>query len=226
MARRSLDDEPMGPEALALPGVPAQETFTHNGVHGPHLDAEAGPDPFDPANLRLPQDLSTALGVKKALLTLPVRRPAKEWFVRVHADPEYGLHSAFIELKESRELYLVAQHLWPALVDEATFVQKMLLLAVNRQGTPFFWPLRLPSTEGRSDTWSASALEAAQMAMHRWVRITPDISLGGYTLYHAELAVEPVWPELSMRELLRIAFKDRYIDTLDHPVLRQLRGEV
>ena len=29
-----------------------------------------------------------------------------------------------------------------------------------------------------------------------------------------------------MRELLRIAFKERYIDTLGHPVLRQLRGEV
>jgi hypothetical protein len=37
---------------------------------------------------------------------------------------------------------------------------------------------------------------------------------------------DPVWPELSMQELLRIAFKDRYVDTLDHIILRQLRGEV
>ena len=37
---------------------------------------------------------------------------------------------------------------------------------------------------------------------------------------------EPEWPELSLRELLRIAFKDKMIDDLGHPVLRKLRGEV
>jgi hypothetical protein len=35
----------------------------------------------------------------------------------------------------------------------------------------------------------------------------------------------PTWPELSFGELLKIAFKSRYIDTLDHPVLLKLRGE-
>jgi hypothetical protein len=123
-------------------------------------------------------------------------------------------------------VYLVAQPLWPALADESTFTAKMLFLAVNRQTTPFFWPVRLPGTDGHIDTWSKSALEAAQMAMHTWVRVAPDMSLGAYTVYYADHAVEPVWPELSMRELLRIAFKDRYIDTLEHPVLRQFRGEV
>jgi hypothetical protein len=29
-----------------------------------------------------------------------------------------------------------------------------------------------------------------------------------------------------MGEILRIAFKDRYIDSMDHPVLRKLRGEL
>jgi hypothetical protein len=49
--------------------------FLPNGV--PPLDADA-PDPFDPESLRLSQDFSAALGVKKALLTVPVRKPAKE----------------------------------------------------------------------------------------------------------------------------------------------------
>jgi hypothetical protein len=30
---------------------------------------------------------------------------------------------------------------------------------------------------------------------------------------------------LTLKELLRIAFKDRFIDTYEHPVLRRLRGE-
>ena len=36
---------------------------------------------------------------------------------------------------------------------------------------------------------------------------------------------EPEWPELSFQDLLRIAFRDFYIESRDHPVLQQLRGE-
>ena len=35
-----------------------------------------------------------------------------------------------------------------------------------------------------------------------------------------------VMPEESLGELLKIAFKSRYIDSFDHPVLKRLRGEV
>jgi hypothetical protein len=42
----------------------------------------------------------------------------------------------------------------------------------------------------------------------------------------AQLA-EPVWPDLPpFGEILRIAFRDRRIDSLEHPILRRLRGEV
>jgi hypothetical protein len=53
------------------------------------------------------------------------------------------------------------------------------------------------------------------------------MSLGGYEVFRAsgQLAA-PEWPELPFRQLLSIAFKGRFIDTLDHPVLRKLRGEV
>jgi hypothetical protein len=196
--------------------------FLPNGV--PPL--EAGPDPFDPESLRLPQDFTAALGVKRALLTVPVRKPAKEWFVRVHPDPAYHLQTVMVELKESNELYLVHQDLWPVLAGESTFTSKMLFLAVNRQRVLFFWPVRLPGLDGRVDNWSKSALDAAQLAMQRWVRVTSDQQLGAYTVCYAEHASDPEWPEFSMRELLRVAFRDYYINRLDHPILRQLRGEV
>jgi len=34
-----------------------------------------------------------------------------------------------------------------------------------------------------------------------------------------------VWPTESLKELLKIGFRDRLIDTVDHPVLKRLRGE-
>jgi hypothetical protein len=193
----------------------------------PAPPASPAPDPFDPAALRLSHDFSTSLGVKKALLTIPVRKPDKSWFVRVHPADDYSLQTAVIELKEDRETYLVAPQLWPALAAESTFSPRALFTAVNRQGVLFLWPVRLPGADGKIDAWSQSALEAAQLARNNWVRVAANMALGAYELFQAtgELA-GPEWPDKPFRELLKVAFKDRMITALDHPVLRKLRGEV
>jgi len=47
----------------------------------------------------------------------------------------------------------------------------------------------------------------------------------GYSLIVAEDDVEPEWPEMPLADILRLGFKDKLIQTLDHVVLRQLRGE-
>ena len=36
---------------------------------------------------------------------------------------------------------------------------------------------------------------------------------------------DPEWPDLPFNQLLRIAFKNRVVDSLDHPTLQRLRGE-
>lgn len=40
-------------------------------------------DPFNPANLRLTQDFATSVGVKKMMLTVPVRKPDKAEMMRL-----------------------------------------------------------------------------------------------------------------------------------------------
>jgi hypothetical protein len=187
---------------------------------------DAALDPFDPARLALPQDFMAAVGVKKALLTIPVRKPAKEWFVRVHPDVDYRVQTAVLELKEDRETYLVAPELQADLATEPTFSLRALFTAMTRQNVLFIWPVRLPDANGRIDEWSRSSLEGAQMAQSRWVRIASNMSLGAYEVSYATAEIpEPQWPDFSFRELLRIAFKDRLIDSLAHPVLKKLRGE-
>lgn len=189
--------------------------------------AEGEPmDPFDPASLRLSQDFMATAGVKKLLLSVPVRKPSKEWFVRTHPDEGYRLQTAVLELKEDREIYLVGRDLWGELTTESTFSPRMLFTAMNRQGVLFLWPVRLPGSEGKIDSWNESALEAADLAMEHWIRVAANMSLGAYEVFQAkgELS-EPTWPEQSFPELLRLGFKDRYITGLDHPVLRRLRGE-
>src|SRR5262245_45190170 len=203
----------------AFPEFP-EETFTPNGTR----PLEAGPDPFDPETLRLPPDYAIALGAKKALVEVPVRRPAKEWWFRIH--PTYQLDTTLIELKETRELYLLNPALREYVASESTLTLQRLSLAITRQGTVFFLPVKLPGPDGRLSSWTKSALEAVQIAITKWVRMVPDQQLGGYTVWYAEFTLEPEWPEHPMRDLLRIAFKDTYIEDLSHPILRQLAGKV
>ena len=182
-------------------------------------------DPFDLNRLRLSQDFDKQVGVKKALLTVPVRKPNRQEFIWVHPDEAYRLQTAVIEIKEDREVYLVDPRLREDLPDEV--VAKTLFATINRQGVVFLWPVRLPGPDGRIDHWSRSSYEAAELAMKGWVRVVANLSLGAYDVYQATGNLsEPVWPEENLQSLLRIAFKDKLIQSLDHPILRRLRGEV
>jgi len=185
------------------------------------------PDPFDVARLTLSQDFQSAAGVKKVLNTIPVRKPSKEWFVRTHPDVEYHINTAVIELKEDNELYLVDPSLWSALAGESTFGPRALITSINRQNVLFLWPIRLPDSDGRIDDWNRSALDASQFARDKWVRVQSNRSLGSYEVFESTgNCGDPSWDSVpTFSEVLRIAFKDRFIQDLEHPVLRRLRGE-
>jgi hypothetical protein len=182
--------------------------------------------PFDPSRFRLSQNFHESLGVKKALITVPVRKPARQDFirVRVHPDASYRLETAVLNLKEEREIYLVEPALWSELASEIT--PMALLTVVNRQKVASLWPIRLPGPDGRTDEWNTSAAQAAQLAQTCWVRIISNMNLGAYEVFEAtgELP-EPEWPEIGFEELLRIAFRGRFIDTLEHPVVQRLGGQ-
>jgi hypothetical protein len=186
------------------------------------------PDPFNPTNLRLSQSFVETAGVKKLLTTIPVRKPNPQDFVRVHRDPAYRENFPIIDLKDDREEYIVVADLVPALVGE--FVTKTLFTAINRQGTVFFWPVRLPSPDGKSNAWWRSAREAAELAMESWIRVRSNMNLGAYEISKADekenKIPDPKWPQLGFWELIKIAFRDHLIDRIDHPVIKRLRGQV
>jgi len=201
--------------------------MTSSNPYAPPTATPAVPDPFDVASLRLTGDFAAAKGVKKALLTIPIRKPDKAWFVRVRPGDDYSLSTCVIELKEDRETYLVAPHLRAELAGESTLKAMALFTAINAQGVLFLWPAKLPGADGRIDEWSRSGLEAAKMAETSWVRVQSNMSLGAYEVFTAiGERPEPEWPERPFGDLLRIAFKDKLIDSMDHTVLRKLRGEL
>ena len=186
-------------------------------------ESSEGADQFDLTKLRLDQSFAETAGVKKLLTTVPVRKPNRQDFIRVHEGENYRMDAALIEFREDRETYLVAPYIARELSGE--YVLATIYTAINRQGVPFLWPVRLPTPDGRVNEWHHSARQGAALAMRRWIRVKPNMSLGAYELYEAEAAIpDPEWPDLPFQELVRIAFKDRLIDRLDHPAIKRLRG--
>jgi hypothetical protein len=183
-------------------------------------------DPFNPASLRLDQSFAEKAGVKKLLTTVPVRRPNRQDFVRVHSDPKFRLSPAgIIEIKEDREVYVVTPHMAKEL--EGEFALATLHMAITRQRIVHLWPVKLPGPDGKHNPWHASAAEAAECAKHRWIRVAPNMNLGAYEIFEATGTLpEPEWPELSFEEILKVAFRDRIVDALDHPIIQRLKGAV
>lgn len=188
---------------------------------------KGAPDPFDLDRLKLPPSGTNAPGTQKLLVTIPARKPDKAWWIRVHPDEQYRIETLVLELKDARELYLIAADIREHLLGEPTVSRRRIVTAINRQGTLFLWPLRLPDESGKLDPWGETALAGADSATRGWTRISANMALGANDIWQAQAFLsEPEWPAHTFQEMLRVAFRGRMIDSVDHPVLRRLRGEV
>jgi len=188
---------------------------------------QAAPDPFNLSNLVVSQDYLKTASSTKLLTTIKVGKPHKQDFFRIHPDPAYRADLGILEVKEDRDraFYIVT----PAMMSdlEGEFFIATVFVGINRQGNPFVWPVRLPGSDGRQNEWHRTALIAAEKAMQCWVRVTANMSAGYNDIFLAKGDLgEPEWPDLAYNEVLRIAFRNEgIIDSPDHPVVKNLRGQ-
>jgi hypothetical protein len=180
---------------------------------------------LDPDRFKVDQSELDAPVAKTILTALPIRRPDRLEFVRTHSDPDFRKGPVpFINLKSNREYYLVEPEVRP-LLRPGEYSYGTIFLATNRLDKPFFWIVTTQSPTGLVSDWYTSHLECADRAMHEWVQVMADRDAGVYTVAVAEeLLDKPHWPEQSFKELFKIGFKRRIVDSLEHPVIKQLRG--
>lgn len=191
------------------------------------VDGDVVPNMIDLDRLRFSQNFADLVGVKKQLLVVPVRKPDRQWFIRVRPEPEWSFQTATLTVKEERgsETYIVDRALWESLPGE--LVPTLLVVGITRQNALFVWPLRLPGADGRSDAWARSALSAADLAKRHWVRVAANMATGLYDVFSASADLpEPEWPDVTFQRVIELAFQDRFIRSVDHPVVRKLRGEI
>jgi hypothetical protein len=185
---------------------------------------EPAADPFDPATLRVAG--LTDIAIERVLTAVPVRRPKRTEFIRTHRD--FVIDVAIIEREGDmdRETYLVAPNVQHLVLDELR--KSRLHVAIDKRGTTFIWPIKLPSDgNDRGRRVAETALLAADLAKDTWVRVSWNRGLGGYEVARAKGDLgEPQWPEKSFRDLLEIAFRHYLIDRPDHPAVLELSGEL
>jgi hypothetical protein len=182
-------------------------------------------DPFDPEALRITGDMEIA--TEKVLTAVPVRKPKRDEFFRVHPGEDYTMDALVIERDDDldRETYIVTPACADAVLEVARKVR--LFTCISKRGTVFLWPAKLPVEANSGRRYSETALKIAEQAKTLWVRMWGDRNLGAYAMVRARGHLEePKWPDKTLRELLRVAFESRIIDRPDHPVIRELNGDL
>jgi hypothetical protein len=173
--------------------------------------------------------LSTSVltGAKEYLSKLPARKATRQEFWRAHPDEEMALVTMSFEDKDTREYYIIAPDMVPSMLALGEVVAVKFTPAITRQGVLLLVPAKLPGEASSNTAWQDTMLLAVERAKTKWVRVSADMALGAYRIFEAlgDLS-EPEWPKMTLNEMLEISFKDRVIDSEDHPIFNKLLGRI
>lgn len=177
----------------------------------------------DIANLRL--STTVEMQTTEVVTRIAVRKPQRHEFFRACLDPARKFEAFIYEDKLASDFYLVPPEIIPSFPENVRPVR--LTLCINRQGGLFLWPVPLPNPDVGRNAWHETARDAAHHAETLWIRTTADKTSGCYRIHKAvgDFA-EPSWPDMSLNQVLRLAFEGRVINSPDHPIIRQLCGLV
>ena len=202
--------------------TPAADSTTDTSLP---ITSTTDAEEFDIASLRIPSNFGASLGVKKILNLVPVGKPINSQFFRTHPSVDMQFSAMILAPKGTQETYLVSQHVaehLPELIKPVT-----IILIIDRQGNLRLVPVPYPGPDGQRNPWHQSLLEALTLAKTDWLRISANMQNGGYDVYQARATLpSPEWPEHAMDEIIKIAFRGRIINDLDHPVVQGLFGKV
>lgn len=179
----------------------------------------------DLSALRLPQNFGEGLGVRKVITRVPVQKPNPDRFFCVHPLPAMQFTALIYEDSATKDIYIVM----PELVEVfGRLARRVTLhLAVDRSGNPFLLPVPMPSPDGTRNSWPESLAQAVERAKVTWVRVVSNRAANMYDvlLSNAELP-QPEWPDMSIDELVLLAFSGKIVDSLNHLVIQRLQGKI
>jgi hypothetical protein len=199
---------------------------------------EIAPDPFNLDALRAPQDFQQTGGVRKTTLNVRASaRPPKDKFIRVHpfvqtyGQEDWCLNVVLFNHQYDDEIF-AENFIVPAGSDAfKELYQKLksglIVCGITAAGSKFLWELTLPTpgNNRRANQWHETRLACAKRAVDSWIRPEADVPAGGYN-YVEPLGTlpDPEWGGETFETLVRVAYHDRIISTVEHPVVREFLG--
>lgn len=212
---------------LVPPNAPSESTpFPAVDAGGTSGTAAAAADPFAPENFQPRSNTTTAIDD----LTIELRPPSAEEFVRVSQDPQHTLTATLLvvtaEEGYGKTYYLLTPKMREWALSQPSlrkFVKTMqLFLYVNQDGEYALWPIR-----DSLDHWSMSDLQVLETAKKMWTR---RYTLGKVRKAHTSQSVEAevVFPQKGMfgpDGLLAQVFGEALtITSADHNAIKKLMG--
>jgi hypothetical protein len=198
--------------APALSRQPAPAKVPGKSASKPLLDLAK----YRGANKALPEN-GSPMGTQT---NIPIKKPGSKNFFRVHPDPSYRLYDVAVFEEEGGDVYLPELELPDDVSEFVTYMN--LFTAISHRGKLFVWKFKATDT-----SWLHSNLRVGRRAVDEWVRIKADFETGGYNIFTAPEPLHskpPVFPALSPEEIFTLAFDSRRITSVEHPLIRSLRG--
>ena len=122
----------------------------------------------------------------------------------------------------------------PVLYPEVMETKKLKLVTIHTgiiygSGDIFLSEIAQPDAEGKDHEFNRTRRLAYTKAETHWVKLQINDSIGAYdTVFAMSKLPDPEWPEEpeNIIKALELAFKDKFIDDHNHPILKKLRGEL
>ena len=191
-------------------------------------DKEKTAEPSFLEQIKVSQDFAQNIQTTTTLVPANLRfdKPPKKAFFRVMGDednkPKF-FQVGVLEFEEGRERYIVHPSLHAKLYEHLQF--RALYVYVTRHKMTGVWPVGLAKGDQQLNSWPRSAHQIASDAVGSWVQMcSGDGSYYANKPQSPENFPEPEWPEIGFHEIIEMAVKERYIDSMDHKVVKQLYG--
>jgi hypothetical protein len=206
-----------------------QTTKKTNGAAPP--SGTKVPDVF--ANLdEIRRDTADLLNETAVPVTLAVRRPKSREYFRVYEgegrEIALGVYVHRPEGSMDDETFLITRKSAAEdyLLRNGELKIKHFVLCQSARGATFLWGLPTAEHGEAVRPHVRSAHKIANAAKAKWVRLKWVRASADYEQITAEdLHQQPVWPDLTLQEILALAFPvENIISDLDHPVMLELRG--
>src|SRR5665647_1149375 len=174
----------------------------------------------------------TPLVVKRIVTSIPVRKPKPGIeFFRIRSEKEWHFTTYMLDLGgkgEGEGKYLLDPALYPHVIETKKLKLVTIYTGVTYgSGDIFLSEIAHSNPDGTDNEYNRTRRIAHQAAKTRRLKLQTDDGAYSTVLAMSNLP-EPEWPvePEGIIKAMEIAFKDKFIDDENHPVLKKLRGEL